>query len=184
MLIMFDNNTNKSYLVEFDSFLSKLVTLFDNNEKTEEELSIIKNIMKESDEEKLNRGKLLHSCLENENCFELFLNKKVNSFSSKNEDTNNLSNSLLGEGLPLKKLVNKQSEKTKDIVWNYLHTFYLLNETLLNDEEGNVREPNKERIESTMQKSANSSELIKKISSDNDTESAKKALQINYLILI
>lgn len=176
MLIMFDNNTNKSYLVEFDSFLSKLVTLFDNNEKTEEELSIIKNIMKESDEEKLNRGKLLHSCLENENCFELFLNKKVNSFSSKNEDTNNLSNSLLGEGLPLKKLVNKQSEKTKDIVWNYLHTFYLLNETLLNDEEGNVREPNKERIESTMQKSANSSELIKKISSDNDTESAKKSV--------
>ena len=172
---MFDNNTNKSYLNEFNTFLSQLLTLFDNNESTKSELEIIKKIIDETDEEKLERGKLFHSCLDDNDCFELFLNKKVNSFSSKNESTNNLSNSLLGEDLPLKKLVNKQSEKTKDIVWNYLHTFYLLNETLMKDDEGNIREPNQDRVENTLKKSANSSELMRKIS-ENTEEKSKESV--------
>ena len=175
MLNMFDNNTNKSYLNEFNTFLSQLLTLFDNNESTKSELEIIKKIIDETDEEKLERGKLFHSCLDDNDCFELFLNKKVNSFSSKNESTNNLSNSLLGEDLPLKKLVNKQSEKTKDIVWNYLHTFYLLNETLMKDDEGNIREPNQDRVENTLKKSANSSELMRKIS-ENTEEKSKESV--------
>lgn len=175
MLNMFDNNTNKSYLIEFNSFLSQLSTLFDNNVNTKSELETIKKIVNETDEEKLERGKLFHSCLDENDCFELFLNKKVNSFSSKNEFTNNLSNSLLGEDLPLKKLVNKQSEKTKDIVWNYLHTFYLLNETLMKDDEGNIREPNQDRVENTLKKSANSSELMRKIS-DNTEEKSKESV--------
>ena len=180
MLNMFDNNTNKSYLVEFDNFLCQLAKLFDNNENTKTEFDIVTNIRNESDEEKLKRGKILHSCLEDADCFELFLNKKVNSFSSKNENTKNLSYSLLGEGLPLKKLVNKQTEKTKDIVWNYLHTFYLLNETLMNDDDGG-REPNQERIENTLEKSADSNEMLKKISVNEDSKKknvANKLLDI------
>ncbi len=180
MLNMFDNNTNKSYLVEFDNFLCQLAKLFDNNENTKTEFEIVTNIRNETDEEKLKRGKNLHSCLEDEDCFELFLNKKVNSFSSKNENTKNLSYSLLGEGLPLKKLVNKQTEKTKDIVWNYLHTFYLLNETLMNDDDGG-REPNQERIENTLEKSADSNEMLKKISVNDDSKKknvANKLLDI------
>lgn len=175
---MFDNNTNKSYLVEFDNFLSQLVSLFENNDSTKTEFDIVTNIKNENDEDKLKRGKLFHSYLEEEDCFDLFLNKKVNSFSSKNEHTNNLSNSLLGEGLPLKKLVNKQTDKTKDIIWNYLHTFYLLNETLMkNEEEG--REPNQKRIESTLEKSADSNEMLKKISVN---ESNKKKNVANKLL--
>ena len=177
---MFDNNTNKSYLVEFDNFLSQLATLFENSENTKAEFDIVNSIRNEPEDEKLKRGKLFHSCLEDEDCFELFLNKKVNSFSSKNDNTKNLSNSLLGEGLPLKKLVNKQTEKTKDIVWNYLHTFYLLNETLMNDDDGG-REPNQERIENTLEKSADSNEMLKKISVNEDSKKknvANKLLDI------
>ena len=175
---MFDNNTNKSYLVEFDNFLSQLVSLFENNDSTKTEFDIVTDIKNEKDEDKLKRGKLFHSCLEEEDCFDLFLNKKVNSFSSKNEQTNSLSNSLLGEGLPLKKLVNKQTDKTKDIIWNYLHTFYLLNETLMNnDEEG--RDPNQKRIESTLEKSADSNEMLKKLSVN---ESTKKKNVANKLL--
>mgnify|MGYP006419340395 FL=1 len=178
MLNMFDNNTNKSYLVEFDNFLSQLVSLFENNDSTKTEFDIVTDIKNEKDEDKLKRGKLFHSCLEEEDCFDLFLNKKVNSFSSKNEQTNSLSNSLLGEGLPLKKLVNKQTDKTKDIIWNYLHTFYLLNETLMNnDEEG--RDPNQKRIESTLEKSADSNEMLKKLSVN---ESTKKKNVANKLL--
>ena len=79
---MFDNNTNKSYLVEFDNFLSQLVSLFENNDSTKTEFDIVTDIKNEKDEDKLKRGKLFHSCLEEEDCFDLFLNKKVNSFSN------------------------------------------------------------------------------------------------------
>ena len=44
MLNMFDNNTNKSYLVEFDNFLSQLVSLFENNASTKTEFDIVTDI--------------------------------------------------------------------------------------------------------------------------------------------
>lgn len=150
---MFEVEQNKSFLKEFNGFLDQLESLFDKNDTTKEELNVIRDIKKEVDDSKINRGKFFYSLLEDSNCFELFLNKKVNAFSSKNEKTNEISNSLLGETLPLKKLVNKQSEKTKEIIWNYLHTFYLLNET---DDENKERV---EKIESNLKKSINSNDI-------------------------
>lgn len=178
---MFDS-TNKSYLNEFNNFLDQLKNLFYDNDNTKDELEIVSNILDESEELKINRGILFHKCLEENSVFDLFLNKKVNCFSSKNEHTNNLSNSLLGESLPLKKLVNKQSEKTKEIVWNYLHTFYLLNESKLEEEQRDNK-----RIEETLNKSVNTKEMMKKLSDKSDdnefnskkSEFASKILDMN-----
>ena len=166
---MTESNVNSSYLKEFNSFLDQLKQLFSENDKTKEEFEIILKIMNEDDENKIKRGKEFHGYLSEEDIFELFLNRKVGVFSSKNENTNNLSNSLLGEELPLKKLVNKQSEKTKEIIWNYLHTFYLLRESILDEEFQNI-----ERIESTLRKNKGSSEMMNRLNKDDLMDPAVK----------
>ena len=166
---MTESNVNSSYLKEFNSFLDQLKQLFSENDKTKEEFEIVSKIMNEDDENKIKRGNEFHSYLSEEEIFELFLNRKVGVFSSKNENTNKLSNSLLGEELPLKKLVNKQSDKTKEIIWNYLHTFYLLHESILEEEEQNI-----ERIESTLRKNKGSNEMMNKLNKDDLLDPAVK----------
>ena len=116
---MLDSNAGKSYLKEFNDFLNQLHLMFENNENTITELNIINNIMKEEDEKKVLRGKQFHKCLDDNDLFDLFLNMKVNSFSSKNDKSNSLSNSLLGEDLPLKKLVNKSFRFTTKCTSSY-----------------------------------------------------------------
>lgn len=166
---MTDSDVNNSYLKEFNSFLNQLKQLFSDNEKTKEEFSIVTKIIDEDDELKIKRGSEFHSFLGDEDIFDLFLNRKVGVFSSKNENTNNLSNSLLGEELPLKKLVNKQSEKTKEIIWNYLHTFYLLHESVLDEEDQNI-----DRIESTIKKNKGSIEMMNKINNSGSMDASMK----------
>tara|TARA_A100001015_G_C14992228_1_gene714499 strand:+ start:443 stop:1747 length:1305 start_codon:yes stop_codon:yes gene_type:complete len=166
---MTDSDVNNSYLKEFNSFLNQLKQLFSDNEKTKEEFSIITKIIDEDDELKIKRGHEFHSFLCDEDIFDFFLNRKVGVFSSKNENTDNLSNSLLGKELPLKKLVNKQTEKTKEIIWNYLHTFYLLHESLLNEEDQNI-----DRIENTIKKNKGSIEMMNKINNSSSMDPAVK----------
>jgi len=168
---MLDSNAGKSYLKEFNDFLNQLHLMFENNENTITELNIINNIMKEEDEKKVLRGKQFHKCLDDNDLFDLFLNMKVNSFSSKNDKSNSLSNSLLGEDLPLKKLVNKQTEKTRDIIWNYLHAFYILNQKQLNESKLDVDDKN--RINLLLEKSTKLTSMVNILNTSKD-ESVKR----------
>ena len=128
---------NESFLIEYSKFLDQLLKLFSKSEMLPE-LNICKELKEESDSEKIARGLCFYNSLEEADLFDSFCNKKITIFSSKNEDTNKISNSLLGEELPLKKLINKQSERTKDVVWNFLHTFYTLFEMSENNREDRV----------------------------------------------
>lgn len=128
---------NESFLVEYSKFLDQLLKLFSKSEMLPE-LNHCKELKEESDSEKIARGLCFYNSLEEADLFDSFCNKKITIFSSKNEDTNKISNSLLGEELPLKKLINKQSERTKDVVWNFLHTFYTLFEMSENNREDRV----------------------------------------------
>ena len=128
---------NESFLIEYSKFLDQLLKLFSKSEMLSE-LNHCKELKEESDSEKIARGLCFYNSLEEADLFDSFCNKKITIFSSKNEDTNKISNSLLGEELPLKKLINKQSERTKDVVWNFLHTFYTLFEMSENNREDRV----------------------------------------------
>lgn len=131
---------NESFVTEYDSFLEQLEKLFSKS-SLQNEFEYCKTLKEESVEEKVARGISFYNSLEDQDLFEQFCSKKTTLFSSKNENTENVSNSLLGNDLPLKKLINKQTSKTKDIVWNYLHTFYTLFEF--------TEKSRKERIDST-----------------------------------
>jgi len=58
--------------------------------------------------------------------FELFMSNKIKLFSHKENETKTISESLFGEKLSLKKILNNQNDEIKIIIWTYLHTFYLL----------------------------------------------------------
>ena len=64
--------------------------------------------------------------LENDDMFILFSRSKIKVFSSKTEETHQLSLSLYGGELNLKYILNKRSEAEKKNIWNYLHLFYFL----------------------------------------------------------
>lgn len=75
-------------------------------------------------EENLNN---FHQMLKNNNeLFDLFLEKKIKLFSSKSEKTNNLSLVLFGDFLPLKLLFNNQELQIKNELWNLLFLLYCL----------------------------------------------------------
>jgi hypothetical protein len=118
----------EKFLQEYNTFIEQLVNVFKNDTNNEFN-SVIEKIVKECESDKLARGKKFYDSLESNELFELFCKSKVKLFSSKDENTNNVSNSLFGEELPLKKLVNNMDQKVKDVVWKYLHLFYFLMES-------------------------------------------------------
>ena len=116
------------FLQEYNTFIEQLVNVF-KDESHSEYKSVVENLVKECESDKLSRGKRFYDSLESDELFDLFCKSKVKLFSSKDENTNTVSNSLFGEELPLKKLVNNMTQKVKDVVWKYLHLFYFLMES-------------------------------------------------------
>lgn len=117
-----NNFCNEKFLEEYDNFLNQLVNIFDEKE-------IINNFQNECPSDKLSRGTKFYNSLDKDEIFDLFAKSKVKLFSAKSEETILVSESLFGKDLPLKKLVNNQSEETKDIFWKYFHLFYFLLES-------------------------------------------------------
>ncbi len=121
-----ENFCVKKFLEEYNLFLNQLSYLFDE----ESDKNLIKKLVDECDTDKISRGKLFYESLEEENLYMLFCKSKVRLFSSKDDNTDVVSNSLLGEKLPLKKLLNNQDDTTKIVIWKYLHLFYFLFESM------------------------------------------------------
>ena len=121
---MESNFCNEKFLEEYNSFLNQLEKLFEE----ESDKEVVRKLMKECESDKLSRGSAFYNSIESDNMFELFCRSKVRVFSTKDESTSLISNSLFGDELPLKKLINNQSQKTKDTIWKFLHLFYFLQE--------------------------------------------------------
>lgn len=120
-----NNFCSEKFLEEYDLFLSQLEGLFEE----ENDKNLVSNLKNSCESDKLSRGNLFYSSLEDKELFDLFCKSKVKLFSTKDEKTRVISNSLLGDDLPLKKLINNQNQRTKDIIWKYLHLFYFLYES-------------------------------------------------------
>ncbi len=85
-------------------------------------LDTIPNITKEQKEEYNNEVKIenmntFYKVLKNEDLFLLFCMAKIKVFSSKTEETLELSNSLFGENLSLKLIFNNQPDILKHKLW-------------------------------------------------------------------
>ena len=116
------NFCTDKYIQEYNNFINQLENIFKDD-------MYIQNLKTETTKQKLNRCTMLHDSLEDEELFEYFYKSKIKLFSSKEENTNVVSNSLFGEILPLKKLINNMNQHTKDVIWKYLHLFYFLIES-------------------------------------------------------
>ncbi len=93
-------------------------------------LDTIPNITKEQKEEYNNEVKIenmntFYKVLKNEDLFLLFCMAKIKVFSSKTEETLELSNSLFGENLSLKLIFNNQPDILKHKLWELLFNLYI-----------------------------------------------------------
>lgn len=120
-----NNFCREKFIEEYNLILNQLENLFEN----ENDKQNIKNLKNDCESDKLARGKLFYDCINDDDLFELLCKSRVKLFSTKDERTKSISNSLFGEEISIKKLINNQSEKTKDIIWKYLHLFYFLFES-------------------------------------------------------
>ena len=154
------NFCNEKFLEEYNVFLRQLKTLFE----TDDDKSLVGNLIEECESDKISRGKQFYDSIEEEYLFELFCKSKVRLFSSKDDNTLVVSNSLFGDNLPLKKLINNQSTSTKEIIWKYLHLFYFLYES-----NNNNRTDRKTKISKLLKKSESvKSESVMSESVKND----------------
>jgi hypothetical protein len=130
MALLTDNIYIVKYIEYFNNFIKQLKIIFqNNNESVQDEDNIIlllDNINLLSDEDKVNNGIIFINMLSEDKYFELFISNKIKLFSHKEIETKNISESLFGEKLSLKKILNNQNDEIKLIIWTYLHTFYLL----------------------------------------------------------
>lgn len=121
-----------------------------------------------NDEQINNNIQTFHSNLENDELFKSFIKYKIKIFSTKSQTTTELSNSLFGEGLPLKKLLNNQGEHRKNIIWEHLHFIYHLYE-----KENQNRQ---ERLSVLKYKDISFSDKFKSMIGDNQNDKTKNFL--------
>ena len=111
----------KNYIENYNLFIEQLSFLFKDDDH-KQLLEVLKN---ESKDKKWLKGVKLQQCLTNE-LFDLFIESKIKLLSHKDENTKNVSESLFGEELSLKKIFNNRDEHTKFVLWAYLHLMMLM----------------------------------------------------------
>ena len=125
----------KKYLLNYNLLIEQLTFLF--NEEEYKQYIIILN--GESKDKKWLRGVKFQQQISDE-LFDTFLESKIKMFSHKDENNKNLSESLFGSELSLKKIFNNRDDNTKFILWSYLHLIVLMVELAQKNQ-------NKERVE-------------------------------------
>lgn len=114
----------KQYLVNYNNLIDEISLLFEDDDHR----SFILILNKEKKAEKWSRGMKLYKTLTTE-YYNSFLESKVKLFSHKDEHTKNISMSLFGDVLSLKKIFNNRTEKVKTKLWYNLHYMILMIET-------------------------------------------------------
>jgi hypothetical protein len=109
----------EQYLKNFNNFISQLKIIF-----PKENFDIIDSM---TDEDKLSNGNKFVNSFEDDN-FTLFSKSKIKVFSHKSAETQKISESLFGAEFCLKNILNNQSDDVKNIIWQNLHTMYIVAE--------------------------------------------------------
>lgn len=150
------DNTEKELVDLYDGLVS-------NIENTVE--FKMENLKELSENQKIGNLKSYFLTLNNQDIFTLFINSKIKVFSTKTEETNQLSESLFGENYTLKFLLNNREDFVKSKIWSALITLYRDLEE--NSNYFNGEEPRTERLELVRVKMEElTKELSKKVKSD------------------
>jgi len=102
----------------YSSFISHIKNVFTDN-------TLLENILNETQEQQLNRVKKFDDSLSTTTLFNYFLKNKIKLFSHKEKDTTNVSESLFGSEITLKKIFNNQEEPVKLLFWTDLKCLLL-----------------------------------------------------------
>lgn len=109
----------EQYFKNFNNFISQLKIIF-----PKESFDIIDNM---TDENKLSNGLKFTDSFDDMN-FALFSKSKIKVFSHKSPVTQTISESLFGVEFCLKNILNNQPDDIKNIIWQNLHTMYIVAE--------------------------------------------------------
>ena len=125
----------KKYLQNYNLLIEQLTFLF-NEEEYKQYIVVLNG---ESKDKKWSRGVKFQQQI-SDKLFDTFLESKIKIFSHKDKNNKNLSESLFGSELSLKKIFNNRDDNTKLILWSYLHLIVLMVESAQKNQ-------NKKRIE-------------------------------------
>ena len=100
--------------MEYKNLYNNLIHLFPNNE-------LLDSIKNEGVEQYNIRINNLIKSLKNQVNFNSFAKSKIKVFSHKEADTTQISESLFGKTLTLKKIFNNQNDTIKNLLWDNLH---------------------------------------------------------------
>lgn len=125
----------KKYLQNYNLLIEQLTFLF-NEEEYKQYIVVLNG---ESKDKKWLRGVKFQQQI-SDKLFDTFLESKIKIFSHKDKNNKNLSESLFGSELSLKKIFNNRDDNTKLILWSYLHLIVLMVESAQQNQ-------NKKRIE-------------------------------------
>jgi hypothetical protein len=164
------NFYESQYLENFNHFIEQLKVIFPNEEFNK----LLSEIENYSDHVKIARCQVFSSSIRDEN-FDLFLKSKIKVFSHKTEETKTISESLFGEKLSLKNLLNNQPNEVKNIIWTNLHTLCFFSELLkpeeLKDDERVFK------LNRLINKDKNTTENVDNDPTSNINNDTKKKLQ-------
>lgn len=111
----------KQFLVNYNSFIDQVMILFDDKD-VRDYLFLLNS---ESKDKKWARGVQFYKSI-NDELFDLLIESKIKLFSHKDDNTRDVSESLYGSELSLKKIFNNRDDKTKLKLWSYLHLMFLM----------------------------------------------------------
>jgi len=134
----------------YSSFISHIKIGFQDN-------TFLENLLNEPIEDQLNRVKKLNDLLNTTTLFNFFLKNKIKIFSHKDTNTCEISESLFGSEITLKKIFNNQDDSVKLLFWTdlkYLILYY--NKYLLSID------PNDKTAQDKVQNILNNIESVKK----------------------
>ena len=109
------DNTEKEIVDLYDGLVANIENTLQFKMESLKELSST---------QKIDNLKTYFLTLNNKDLFTLFINSKIKVFSTKTEETNQLSESLFGENYTLKFLLNNREDFPKSKVWSALITLY------------------------------------------------------------
>lgn len=155
----------KVYIQNYNLLIEQLSLLF--TEETYKDYLVLLN--GESKDKKWVRGVRFHQQMTQE-FFDIFIESKIKLFSHKEEETKNLSETLFGEELSLKKIFNNRDDNNKNVLWHYLHLMYLMVESA-------QKKQNKEKIKKITKLIESNEEQFKKsqvkLNQQNSTKNMK-----------
>ena len=142
----------------YSNFLSHIKNVFTDD-------TFFETLLNETPEQQLNRVKKLNDSLNTTTLFNYFLENRIKLFSHKKKDTLDVSESMFGSEVTLKKIFNNQEEPVKLLFWADLHYLLLAyNKYIMSTDPNNEDALNKvQKLEQSLKPVISPKEGINKI---------------------